>query len=65
MRVLVSAAEKQNEFLATLNEVNPITGAVVDAEFADALSDRSCVSGITKRQPINSLHDFRTGPDVP
>jgi hypothetical protein len=37
----------------------------MDAEFADALSDRNCISGIAKRQPINSLDDFRAGPDIP
>jgi hypothetical protein len=65
LRILVSAAEKQNDFLAALNEVNPIAGALMDAEFTDALSNRNCVSGIAKRQPINSLQDFRAGSDIP
>jgi hypothetical protein len=65
LRTLVSAAEKQHDFLAALDEVNPIAGAVMNSQFADALADRGCVSRVAKRQPIDPLAGFSRGLRYP
>ena len=41
--------------------MNPITGATVNSQFANAISDRLNVAGIAERQAINPSGDFSPG----
>src|ERR1700722_11836977 len=62
---LVAAAEQDDQKVPALHVIDPVSWAVVDTKFADALADRFYVARIAERQATHPTGDFRLGPSVP
>jgi hypothetical protein len=54
---LRSASEQQNNLQTNPREVNAITGAVVDAQFADAFADRLYIAKVAEREAVDSCEN--------
>jgi hypothetical protein len=50
LHALLSTTQQYDDTLATSDEVNPISGSVMDAQFADAFADRSGITKIAERK---------------
>lgn len=50
-------AQQHDQNLATLHELNPIAGAIVDSHFAQAFADGLNITGVAERQPVNPRLD--------
>lgn len=51
---LVSASQQQDQTVAFVQEVHPVSRAIVDTQLGDTPSDRLNVSGIADCQPVDS-----------
>jgi hypothetical protein len=60
LRALVAAGEQDDERLAPLNEINPISGTVIDPQLRDAMANRPYVARIAKLQAIDAHLDATT-----
>src|ERR1035441_10628389 len=57
LRVLVSAAQQDDDGAAPLHEIDSVARAMVDSEFADSLADRLHIPCIPKGQAIKARGD--------
>jgi hypothetical protein len=57
----VAAAEQDDQDRCTLDVIDAISGAIVNAQFADAFADGPDVAGIAEGQTLNSGGDSRSG----
>ena len=57
----IAATQKDDDFVATLLEVNAISGTEVDAKLTDAVSYRFDITRQAIGQAKNSLSDQRLG----
>src|ERR1700752_2871713 len=53
LRRFVAASEQHDERLAPAREIEPIAGPEIEPELAHALADRSHVSQMAERQPVD------------
>jgi hypothetical protein len=60
---LVATTEKQNQNASALYVINPIAGAVMDAQLAYSVANRLHIAGIAEGEPLNprSNFGFRSG----
>lgn len=64
LSALVAPAKQNDDRASTFLKVDAVTGAVVDAQFADALANRFGVACVSLGQPIQSRSDHRTSPVI-
>jgi hypothetical protein len=62
---LFSAATNENDDVcSTSNEIDPVSGSIVDAQLADAIADRFYVAEQARLQSNDSLSDAPPGVGV-
>jgi hypothetical protein len=61
LRGFISAAQKQEDDLSGLLEVNAVTRSIGNSHFADACSDRLDITAVAKAQALNAGNNFRHG----
>jgi hypothetical protein len=54
LRTLCASNEEENQQASRSLEVDPVAGSIIDAQFADALADRFCVSEVPEREAANA-----------
>ena len=57
LRAFVATAEQDDDRIAALLEIYPISGTVVDAQLTDPLSDRFRVADMAVSQPSQTQRD--------
>ena len=60
----VSTGQQDNQLSPTLPEIHPITGAVVDPQLRDTLTNRLNISGISGGEPSDPCLDTRSPLEV-
>lgn len=65
LRGLVAAAQKQDQFIALLDEIDAISRPMVDPQFEDALADTLEVAGISHLETGDAPGDPQHGRPVP
>lgn len=50
---LVTTGQQNDQLLPALLEINPVTRAVVDAQFRNPIANRLNVTGVSRRQPFD------------
>jgi len=58
---LVAAAEQDNDFFPGVLVINAVAGAVMDAQFGDALAYRLNITGVAGSKAVNPLMDTGYG----
>ena len=54
LRALIAAAKQNDDRVSSLLKIDTVAGAVVDAQFADAFTNRLGISCVPLSQPIQS-----------
>jgi uncharacterized protein (DUF697 family) len=65
LSALVATAKQQDQSLTFLRVVHPVTGAVIDPQFADAATHALLVTEQACLEPIQSSHDAVAGRAIP
>ena len=61
LRALVAAAKQNDDRVSPLLKIDTVAGAVVDAQFADTITDRLDIACMPLGQPIQPRSDHRPG----
>jgi hypothetical protein len=61
---LVASAEEKDQGLAPLNEIDPVSRALVDTHLEDTLANGRNIPEIASLGPVNPPDDLGPGPQV-
>lgn len=64
MRGLVSSGQQDNQDLAALDEIDPVSGPVINPQFRHAVAHRLGIAGVAERQASDADVDAGTGDTV-
>ena len=64
MRGLVSSGQQDNHDLAALDEIDPVSGPVINPQFRHAVTPRLGIAGVAERQASDADVDAGTGDSV-
>ncbi len=65
LRTLVSSAEKQEDCLAGLTVINPVTRTVIDLQFPHATPERATLTEVSVFEPVQAGENMRIRLPVP
>jgi hypothetical protein len=64
LRALVAAAQKDNHGITLALEIDPVAGAMVDAQFADPVADRLHVARMSIGKAVETREDHASRPFI-
>lgn len=65
LSAFVATGQQDDQLLATLDEIHPVSGPVIDPQFRDAFGNWLDVARITRREPFDPDQNARPCADVP